>query len=126
MLKIIGRISLQTIVVFVAAYILPGIKVDSFLTALVVAVVLSLLNSFVKPFIILLTIPITILTLGLFLLVINALMAGLASYLVDGFYIDSFWHALLFSFVVSLFYSFFVGLAEKDEIEKRKQNKENL
>jgi putative membrane protein len=122
MIKVIGRISLQTIVVFVAAHLLPGISVDSFFTALVVAVVLALLNNFVKPFLILFTIPLTLVTLGLFLFVINALIVGMAGWLVDGFEVSSFWSALLFSIVATLFYSFFVGLAEKDDFKKRNNN----
>lgn len=91
--------------VFVLAYILPGIAIVDFFTAIVVAVVLSLLDAIVKPLLILLTLPATILTLGLFLFVINAGIILLDAYFVHGFKVESFWHALLFGAVLSFFNS---------------------
>lgn len=92
----------SAIVILIAAYILPGVHVENFWTALVVAVVLGILNMLVKPLLVVLTLPITVVTLGLFLLVINALLILLASQIVPGFTVDGFWWAVLFSIVLSL------------------------
>lgn len=93
---------LTTLVIMVAAYLLPGIHVANFFTALAIALVLGVLNAFVRPLLIILTLPLTIVTLGLFLLVINALLILLTSYIVPGFVVDGFWWAVLFSILVSL------------------------
>jgi putative membrane protein len=95
-----------------ATYILPGVRVNGFTTALLVALVLSVLDFLVKPLLILITLPITILTLGLFLFIVNALIILLASHLVDGFHVHSIWWALLFSLVLSLFTSILENLIE--------------
>ena len=89
--------------VLLASYVLPGVAVNRFTTAVLVALVLSLLNFFVKPLLILLTLPITLLTLGLFLFIVNALIILLASKLVSGFRVDSIGWALLFSLLLSFF-----------------------
>ena len=91
--------------VFILAYILPGIAIVDFFTAIIVAMVLSLLDAIVKPLLILFTLPVTILTLGLFLFVINACIILLDDYFVHGFKVDSFWHALLLSALLSFFNS---------------------
>ncbi len=98
---------------FIAAFLLPGVHVNGGLTALIVAAVLALLNAFVKPILVILTIPITLFTLGLFLLVINALMILLTSHIVKGFEVDGFWSALFFSFVLSLIVAAFNSLVRK-------------
>jgi putative membrane protein len=105
------RFLLNGLAVLLAAYLLPGVDVEDYGTALIVALVLSIANVIVKPILILFTIPITILTLGLFLLVINAIIILLADYLVDGFYVSGFWWALLFSLILSIFNSLFNDLA---------------
>ena len=92
--------------VFILAYILPGIEIKDMLTALFVAAVLSLLDGFVKPLLILLTLPATLLTLGLFLFVINACIILIDAHFVHGFKVESFWHAMLFSILLSFFNSF--------------------
>lgn len=84
------------------AYLMKGVIVNEFTTALTVAVVLALLNFFVKPVLVLLTLPITFFTLGLFLLVINAIIILLCDEFVDGFEVSSFWTAMLFSIILSL------------------------
>jgi putative membrane protein len=89
-------------VAFGLSYLLEGIKFDSFWTAIVVAIVLAVLNAIIKPILIFLTLPITLLTFGLFLFVINALIILLAERLVRGFTVDGFWWALLFSLLLSL------------------------
>ena len=93
---------LNAVALLVVAYILPGITVASFGSALIAALVLGLLNTLVKPLLILLTLPITIVTLGLFLLVLNALVFWFAGSLLKGFQVSGFWWALLGAFVYSL------------------------
>ena len=83
-------------------WVMPSIQVASFATALIVAVVLGLINAILRPLLILLTLPVTLLTLGLFIFVINALLFQLAGYLVDGFNVGGFWPALLGSLAYSL------------------------
>lgn len=92
---------LSAVAVAVAAYLLPGIAVGSFFAALVVAVVLGFLNAFVRPFLIILTLPVNLFTLGLFTFVINALIVLLTSAVVPGFSVANFWWALLFSLVLA-------------------------
>ena len=96
------KLLLTGVAVVIASYILPGVHIDTFLTALILAVVLALLNAVVRPILVILTIPVTILTLGLFLLVINALIILLADYLIAGFSVDGFLWALIFSLVLSV------------------------
>ena len=110
-MNILIKLILTAVAVLVVAYILPGVAIDGFFTAFVLAVVLALLNVLVKPLFILLTIPITVFTLGIFLLVINALIIMLADSLVDGFSVNGFWWALLFSLLLSLVNAFFKDLA---------------
>jgi putative membrane protein len=105
------RFLLNGLAVLLTAYLLPGVSVDGYGTALIVALVLSIANIIVKPILILFTIPITIMTLGLFLLVINAIIIMLADYLVDGFFVNGFWWALLFSLILSIFNSLFGDLS---------------
>lgn len=88
-------------VIFVLAYVLPGVSVAGYLAALGAAIIIGLANATVKPLLIILTLPITILTLGFFLLVINALVIQLTAWLVPGFYVDGFWWALVFGAVLS-------------------------
>lgn len=99
---IIGWI-LNALAILGAAYLLPGVELEGFVTALVLSLILGLINVFVKPIVLLLTLPATILTLGLFIFVINALMILLADYFIAEFSVQSFWWALLFSIVLSVF-----------------------
>lgn len=99
---IIVQILILAFAVLLTSYLLPGITVKSFWTAVLVAIVLGLLNAFVKPLMVLLTIPFTLVTFGLFLLVINALIIMLAGALVKGFEVKGFWWALAFSVILSL------------------------
>jgi putative membrane protein len=101
-MKLLIRILVTSLLVMIIAYLMKGVVVDEFTTALTVAIVLGLLNFFVKPILILFTLPVTVLTLGLFLLVINAVMIMLCDHFVDGFEVDSFWTALFFSIILSL------------------------
>lgn len=104
-MSILLKILINALAVFGAAYLLPGVHVKDFKTALVVAIVLGLLNLLVKPVLVILTIPITILTLGLFLLIINAIIVKLCGSIVSGFQVDGWLYAILFSLIVSLFAS---------------------
>lgn len=108
-MNLIIRLVISTLSVYVASKILSGVAIDSLTTALVVAIVLGLLNTFIKPVLQLLALPITIITLGLFYFVINVLMIYLTDYLVAGFEISGFITALLFSLIISLI-SWFLGL----------------
>ncbi|MBD1396293.1 phage holin family protein [Pontibacter sp. JH31] len=99
---LIVKILLTGVAVLLAAYILPGVQIAGFGSALILAVVLALLNAVVRPILVILTIPVTVITLGLFLLVINALIILLADFLVPGFQVDGFLWALIFSLVLSL------------------------
>ena len=96
------KILLTGVAAMIAAYVLPGVSIDGFLTALILALVLAVLDTIVRPILVFLTIPVTILTLGLFLLVINALIILMAEWLVAGFDVAGFFWALLFSLVLSI------------------------
>ena len=91
-----------SIAIYITAYLLPGIQIDSFTTALIASVGLGLVNIVLKPILLLFTLPLNLLTLGLFTFVINALLVMLAGELVPGFFVNNFWWALLFSLVVSV------------------------
>ena len=114
-MNLIIKIIISSLAVFLTAYLLPGVAVDSYITAMWVAIVLALLNGFLKPILVLFTIPVTLVTLGLFLLVINAAIILLAGYFVDGFHIDGFWWALLFSLVLSVITSVMESLGKSDK-----------
>jgi putative membrane protein len=105
-MNIILRIIISAVVAFALSYVLNGVHIQSFVTALVLAIVLGLLNLIVKPILIILTLPITLFTFGLFLFVINALIILLAAKFVNGFRVDGFWWALLFSLLLSVLTSF--------------------
>ncbi len=111
------KILITTVNVFILAYILPGIviKNNNIYTALAVAFVLALLDAFIKPLLILLTLPATIFTLGLFLFVINACIILIDAHFVHGFEVASFWHAMLFSILLSFFNSFVHKKAFKEQ-----------
>ncbi len=104
-MNFIVRLLVTALVAFGLARILPGIHIDTYWTALVFALVLALINAFVRPILVILTIPITIITFGLFLLVINAIIVLIASKFVSGISIDGFWWALLFGLLLSILVS---------------------
>jgi putative membrane protein len=114
------KLLVNALLVFALAWALPGVHVVSFWTALIVAIILGLLNIFVKPILIIITIPVTVITLGLFLLVINALVIQLADWMVDDFTVDTFWWALLFSLILSVMNSAFEKSSSGEKGEKRK------
>ena len=104
-MKVILKILLSAIAVIVLAKVLPGVEVVSLWTAIIVALVLAIFNAILKPLLVILTLPVTIITLGLFLLVINAAIILLADYLVDGFTVSGWLWALIFSVLLSFFQS---------------------
>lgn len=101
-MDLILSLIITAIAVMIAAYIIPGVAVSNFWSALAVAIVLALLNTFVKPILSVLAIPVTFLTLGLFTLVINAVIIMLADRIVAGFKVDNFWIALIFAIILSI------------------------
>jgi putative membrane protein len=107
------RFLLSGLAVLLTAYLLPGVDVTHYGYALLVAAVLGLANAIVKPILVILTIPITIVTLGLFLLVINAVVIMLVDYFVPGFQVHGFWWALAFSLILSIFNSLFGDMSKE-------------
>lgn len=102
-IAILGNILVTAVIVFATAYILPGFEIASFWTAVVVALVLGVLNSTVKPILLLLTFPITFATLGLFILVISAVILLLTSIIVPGFEITPYWMAFPAAVIIAIF-----------------------
>lgn len=109
-MNLLIKIIVTAALVLLISNFMPGVHVASFTTAVFVAIVLSLLNIFIKPILVIFTLPVTILTLGLFLLVINALLILLCTNIVGGFSVDSFWTALFFSIILSLLQSIMNGI----------------
>ncbi len=107
---------ISALAILVAAYILPGVDVNNFLTALVLAIVLGLINALIRPLVLLITLPLNILTLGLFTFVVNALMILLAAQIVPGFSVNGFWWALLFSLVLSIINALLKGSVDQKPI----------
>ncbi|KXJ99770.1 MAG: Membrane protein of unknown function [Parcubacteria bacterium OLB19] len=101
-MKLITKLLLTSLTLLVVAEYVPGIDIEGFYPALVAAIVIGLLNLFVKPILVLLTLPITIVTLGLFIVVINASLFWFAASFIDGFSVDGFWYAVVGSLIVSI------------------------
>lgn len=116
-MKFILKILLSAVAVVVLSKILPGVFVDTYTTAIIVAIVLSLLNFIVKPILVILTLPVTVVTLGLFLLIINAIIILLADKLIGGFTVHSIWWALIFSLLLSFAQSILHSLLKDDKKE---------
>lgn len=114
-MKLISKILFSSLVVMFLAWLLPGVHVEEgFLYALLVAAVIGILNAIVRPILIFLTLPATLVTMGLFILVINASIILLADYFLSKFIVDSFWWALLFSVLLSFINSFILNAFKKD------------
>jgi len=112
-MNVLIRILLTAVLVMLIAHFFPSIAhVTSFKVSIIVAVVLGLLNLIVKPILVLFTLPVTIVTLGLFLLVINAVIILLCSRLVTGFHVDGFLGALIFSVILSVFQSIIFSFSD--------------
>lgn len=114
-MNFIIRLIISTLAVLVTAYILPGVHLDSFTTAIILAIVLGCLNVIVKPILILFTLPVVLFTFGLFLIVINTLIILFADHLISGFSVDGFWTALFFSIVLWIVTSILNSIKQKDE-----------
>ena len=114
-MKLILRLLLTAAAVLLLSKILSGVYVEDYLTAIWVAIVLGLLNFIVRPILIVLTLPVTLITFGLFLLVINALVILLASNLVDGFSVASVWWAILFSILLSIFQAILFSMLKESK-----------
>lgn len=112
-MNLLIRFLLSGVAVMLTAYLLPGVHVTDYWAALLVAALVSFSNLFIRPVLILFTIPITLLTLGLFLLVINALIILGVDYFVQDFHVKNFWWALAFSLILSLFNSLFADLTRE-------------
>ncbi|MBU0488189.1 MAG: phage holin family protein [Bacteroidetes bacterium] len=115
-MRFLTKVLVTTLAVFIASWMFEGVVVDKFTTAIMVAIVLAFFNIFLKPLLIILTIPLTIVTFGLFLIVINAAIILLASDIVEGFYVHSFWTAFWFSIILSVL----VAVLESFDPAKRK------
>lgn len=101
-MNLLVRWILYSLAIVFVAWLIPGISVSSFLTALFVSVLIGLINTFIKPVLMFITLPINFVTLGLFTLVINALLLMLAGWIAPGFSVDGFWSALFGSIILSL------------------------
>jgi putative membrane protein len=99
--SLLTRLIVSSLSVFLAGWLLPGVQIDSFTTAVGIAIVLGLLNATLKPLLVIITIPLTVISLGLFLLIINAIIIGIADQWIDGLHVRSTWTAILFSFLIS-------------------------
>ncbi|MBP9214296.1 MAG: phage holin family protein [Chitinophagaceae bacterium] len=115
MQQFITRTLVTAAAALIASWLLAGVHIDTTVTAILVAIVLGFLNTFVKPILVLLTIPITIFTLGLFLLVINIVIIKWVATLVPGFKVENWWAALWFSIIVSIFSTFIQSLTQGNE-----------
>ena len=109
------KIVISSLAVMVTAWILPGASLDDYFTGIAAALLLAFLNAFLRPLLVLLTLPVTVLTMGLFLLVINALIILLIDYFLPGFTVNNFWWALLFSLLLSLVTSVFESIGRNSE-----------
>lgn len=114
-MNLLIKLLLNAVAVFVLAHVLTGVSVDGYVSAIIVALVLSILNLLVKPLLVIFTLPVTILTLGLFLLVINGLIILLADKFIDGFSVANIWWAILFSILLSILQSLLQSLLKKDK-----------
>jgi len=99
---ILLRLLINAVAVIISAKLIPGVAVNGLVAAIIVALVLGLLNTFVKPILLILTLPITILTLGLFYLVLNVIIVYIADYFISGFSVNGFVPALLFSLALAV------------------------
>ncbi|MCX7728174.1 MAG: phage holin family protein [Bacteroidia bacterium] len=101
-MSFIKKLLLTSVFIFILPYFIKGIQINGFLSALLFTLALAFLNSILKPILIFLSLPITIITLGLFLIIINTLLVYIAAYFVNGIHIDSFLHGIVFSILISI------------------------
>lgn len=115
MARLVLRWVINAIALFIVTYVVPGISIDSFPMLLAAAAVIGLLNAFVKPIVFWLTLPLTIVTLGLFLIVINGLILELSAWLVPGLTIESFWAAMLGGIILGIISLLTSGVTKKSK-----------
>ncbi len=115
LMNFVAQILVSAFAVMFAQWILPGVHANGFITAIFVALALAFLNALVKPILVILTLPVTVVTLGFFLLVINAINILLADWLVSDFYVNGFWSAFLFSIILSITTAVFNGIIGSDK-----------
>ena len=101
-MKLLVRLLINAVAVLICAYFIPGVTVDGFVSALWVAVALAILNTFLKPILMLISFPINLITFGLFTIIVNTIIILLADYLVPGLTIETFWLAVLFGIVLTI------------------------
>ncbi len=101
-MKFLIDIFINAVIIVALSWLLPGVIINGFIAGLIVALVIALLNFMVKPVLVVLTLPVTVITLGLFLLVINAVIILIADWLIPGFEVEGFWYALLFAVCLSI------------------------
>lgn len=111
-MKFLAKWLIGTIAIVITTYLLSGIHVDNAVTALITALVIGIINATIRPILFFLTLPITIISLGLFALILNALLVMLTAYIVPGFDVDNFWWALLFSLVLTIVNHFLNKIVE--------------
>ncbi len=111
-MKFLTTILLQGILVYFTTYLLPGASVGGYVDAIVVALVLAVANTFIKPILTILTLPITLLTLGLFLLVINGIIILIVDAVLSGFQVQGLFTAIIFSIILSVFNYLFLNYSE--------------
>src|SRR3989344_181167 len=112
-MKTITHWFISALAIIITAYILPGVHVSGFVSALIMALVLGIVNSFIRPILLILTLPITIITLGLFLLVLNTLLIMFSAYIVPGIAIDGFLWAFIFGIILAIVSSFLDKILEE-------------
>ena len=122
MIVIITRWLIITVAILLASYFVPGIKVDTLSTAVIAACVLGLINIFIRPVLVFLTLPLSILTLGLFYFFINAFLLELVAYFVSGFVVKDFFSALLGSLIISFVSWLANSFIATHKIEKQKSS----
>ena len=122
MIVIITRWLIITVAILLASQFVPGIKVDALSTAVIAACVLGLINIFIKPVFVLLTLPLSILTMGLFYFFINAFMLELVAYFVSGFKVQDFFSAFLGSLIISFVSWLASSFIATHKIEKKKSS----
>lgn len=114
-MNFIIRMLITAAVAYGLSMVLTGVHIPDFTDAIILVILLAILNAIVKPILVILTLPITIITLGLFLFVINVIIISLADWLMDGVSIDGFWWTLIFSLLLSVITSFVSSLFGKDK-----------
>jgi len=118
-MRFLARLLLNGVAVLVAAYFIPGLRLESEASALVAGVALGLVNAVIRPVLVLLTLPLTLLTLGLFIFVINGICLGIAAAVVPGFHVDGFWAAFFGALVVTVVSWILNGLLIGDRADRR-------